>query len=166
MSRPPKHGVPIEELAALAGVAARTLAIHARSQCPMPAGRDGLESWLRDYHAWRDAKRRKTGPVADGERDDKLAKAKRRLAELRAQELQMRVDRLKGKLIDRGSVVQYAAIAVQAVSQRLEALVRRASARLGPQCQGGEAAVEEFLRAEVDEIRSQFAAGMGRAHGE
>jgi hypothetical protein len=158
-----------DQLALLAGVTVPTLDRNLRAGAPRPpSDPDGAQQWLKDYHNWREQNRRKPGPkAAEGAEAAKheLEKAKLALLRARREALQLEIDERKGRLIRRSDVVDYASAAVLQVSQRLDGLVARMAARLGPVCQGGEAQVEEMIRLEVEEIRSDFAAGMGKAHG-
>lgn len=164
MSRPPKHGMPADELARLAGVAESTLKLHMKAGAPMPRSPNAVQSWLPKYHNWRDRQRRTSGPAPGAIDLDPEILANRR-ERGRLQNMSMRIDlAVQQKQLIRIDDVRANAIkAILACNAHLDAIKMRLAAQLGPCCQGGEAFVLEQIDIELTAMRADFASGMGRA---
>lgn len=167
MGRPPKRGRTTHELAALAGVAASTLKLHARAGAPMPRRKADVMKWLPAYHAWREARRRPAGaPRAAAPHPEELRatiERKRLLATL----TKIAVAEKLGKLVPRDAVVASRSLSILTVKNRFFAMVKKFAARFGPLIgPNGEALVEGDLLAEVTETCIALSRSMDpRDHG-
>jgi hypothetical protein len=159
-----KHVLSQTELAAMAGVSATTWKAHVAQGAPTPKSRADLPAWAKRYHAWR----RQNGKVETEPRavreDDPNAALRAEQIKIRTMRDKIALAREQGQLVPRQQVIDYASEAVLAANQQFDAMLRRAAARLGPLCQGGEAAVESVLAEEIDVVRERLADGMQRTH--
>lgn len=165
MGRPAKWALPHDELAKLAGVATKTLKEHAKHGAPMPRSKAEINGWLPRYHAWRDQTRRSGGaPTRQVDPEDqRWSTERKRYLALMAK---ITVGEKMRTLIPREHVVEFANRASLTAKNRMQAMVKKIAARLGPLIPGadGHAIVERELGAEVHEICRAFAKGMARTH--
>jgi len=146
----PKHALPEAELAAILGVAESTWKAHKAQGCPVPTIRSwsGLVRFLKAYHSWR---RLHFG-------GDTEESPRRRHESIKADLLQIELDRERGRLVSRDEVVQFEHDALFQARQLLLGLPKKFASRLGPLCGlNGEALVEEETRREVVACLTAFA---------
>lgn len=153
------HALPEDELAQLAGVSETTWKNHKKEGAPVPRTQKDIQAWLIRYHAWR--RTHGKSPSVESFGDAETQAHKREWAKLRVTLARIEVGQKMGALVPRQEVVDAISRASLTVRMRLNALVKKAAARIGPMCgSGGSAFVEEELQAEVDSICASFAQGV------
>lgn len=159
------HALPEDELARLAGVSETTWKAHKKDGAPVPRTQGDINAWLTKYHVWRKAHGKVPSTEFAAAADPETVKHKREYAKLRVVLARIEVGERMGSLVPRQEVVAAIGRASLAVRMRLNAMVRKMAARLGPLCgPGGASCVEEELQAEVDAICDAFAQGVAHAN--
>lgn len=159
------HALPEDELARLAGVSETTWKAHKKDGAPVPLNKGGINAWLTKYHVWRKAHGKVPSSESTVGADLETVKHKREYAKLRVVLARIEVGEKMRSLVPRKEVVDAIGRASLAVRLRLNAMVKKMAARLGPLCgQGGAASVEGELQAEVDAICEAFAQGVAHAN--
>lgn len=159
------HALPEDELARLAGVSETTWKAHKKDGAPVPHTKGGINAWLTKYHVWRKAHGKVPSHEFAASADPETVAHKREFAKLRVVLARIEVGEKMHSLVPRKEVVAAIGRASLAVRLRLNAMVKKMAARLGPLCgQGGAASVEVELQAEVDAICEAFAQGVAHAN--
>lgn len=155
------HALPEDELARLAGVSETTWRDHKKAGAPVPHRTADIQPWLTKYHAWRKANG-KTPMAASAEAlDPEVLKYKREHAKLKVVLARIEVGERMRSLVPRQDVVEAMARAAASVRTRLNTMVRKLTARIGPLCgDGGTAYVEAEMQAEVDAICELYERGL------
>ena len=159
------HALPEDDLARLAGVSETTWKAHKKDGAPVPLSKGGINAWLTQYHVWRKAHGKVPSNESVAGTDPETVKHKREYAKLRVVLARIEVGEKMRSLVPRKEVVAAIGRASLAVRLRLNAMVKKMAARLGPLCgQGGAVSVEAELQAEVDAICEAFAQGVAHAN--
>lgn len=155
------HALPEDELARLAGVSETTWRDHKKAGAPVPHKQSDIQPWLAKYHAWRKANGKvQTGASAEAS-DPEVLNYKREHAKLKVVLARIEVGERMRSLVPRKDVVEAMARAAASVRGRLNTMVRKLAARIGPLCgEGGTAYVEGEMQAEVDAICELYERGM------